>query len=93
MTQPNNKGRFSGTNFLLGENCWRSMKWESENLRDLEIFPLLRDRSIIFKLKAGSADASFLSMFCPVETAPYLVVLKSVYHLPPTGLPSRIGLD
>jgi len=52
------------------------MKWESENLRDGEIFPLLKDSSIIFKLKAGSAEASFLSMFCPVETAPYLVVLK-----------------
>ncbi|PUU80658.1 hypothetical protein B9Z19DRAFT_1123248 [Tuber borchii] len=63
--------------FVTGENCWRSMKWESENLRDGEIFPLLKDSSIIFKLKAGSSEASFLSMFCPAETAPYLVVLKN----------------
>ncbi|PWW75181.1 hypothetical protein C7212DRAFT_358473 [Tuber magnatum] len=63
--------------FVAGENCWRSMKWESENLLDGEIFPLLKESSIIFKLKAGSPEAGFLSMFCPVEQAPYLVVLKN----------------
>ncbi|CAZ85876.1 unnamed protein product [Tuber melanosporum] len=64
--------------FVAGENCWRSMKWENENLLDGEIFPLLKYSSIVFKLKAGSAEAGFLAMFCPVEQAPYLVVVKNV---------------
>ncbi|CUS14535.1 unnamed protein product [Tuber aestivum] len=63
--------------FVAGENCWRSMKWESENLLDGDVFPLLKESSIVFKLKAGSTEAGFLSMFCPVEQAPYLVVLKN----------------
>ncbi|KAG0643389.1 hypothetical protein HOY80DRAFT_880268 [Tuber brumale] len=63
--------------FVAGENCWRSMKWENENLLDGEIFPLLKDSSIVFKLMAGSAEAGFLAMFCPVEQAPYLVVVKN----------------
>ncbi|RPA93973.1 hypothetical protein L873DRAFT_1830477 [Choiromyces venosus 120613-1] len=63
--------------FVAADNCWRSLKWESENLTDGEIFPYLRENCIVFKLRAESAEASFLAMFCPEEKAPYLVVLKN----------------
>jgi hypothetical protein len=43
-----------------------------------KISQLLRDKSVVLRIQAGSQDAGFLSAFCPINEAPALVLIQYV---------------
>ncbi|RJE23215.1 UBX domain protein [Aspergillus sclerotialis] len=52
------------------------LQWEKDYFGDDEFTESLKDKSVIFKLTAGSPEAGFLASFCPITKFPVVVVIK-----------------
>ncbi|PLB52370.1 hypothetical protein P170DRAFT_434137 [Aspergillus steynii IBT 23096] len=53
-----------------------SSKWENDYFTDSEFAQLLESRSVLLRLTKDSAEAGFLTSFCPVTKFPTVIVIK-----------------